>query len=125
MTITATRPAAKVANEKRLHPRFAVALTLDIQARGQAIARCRGTISDLSLGGMTFKTDAELEEGMCLYLKLDTSLEIRGEVRHMQEAESGGLRRYGVRFHKIGFGEAEAAKPQTFVSAHIDAQRSI
>ena len=39
---------------------------------------------------------------MTLHLKLPSSLEIRGEVRHVG-APVSGQRRYGVRFHKIGF----------------------
>lgn len=104
-------------SEKRRHPRFPVGLTMDIQAGGQTIGKCRGTISDLSVGGMSFKTNAVLERGMCLYLKLNLPLEIRGEVRHIDDAPQGGLHRYGVRFHKIGYPDDEAQKPEAFVAA--------
>jgi hypothetical protein len=50
---------------------------------------------------MTFKSDAVLEQGMTLHLKLPSAIEIRGEVRHVGALVSG-QRRYGVRFHKIG-----------------------
>ena len=50
---------------------------------------------------MTFKTDAELEKGMTLHLRLNPELQIRGEVRSAH-GPVGGQRRYGVRFHKIG-----------------------
>jgi hypothetical protein len=49
---------------------------------------------------MTFKTDAELETGMTLHLVMPGEVSIRGEVRHAAGV-SGGLKRYGVRFHKI------------------------
>ena len=87
--------------EKRRHPRFPVGITLDIDTKGQEASQCRGLIADMSASGMSFKTNAELEEGMCLYLKLDSALEIRGEVRHRHASSVGGWRRYGVRFHKI------------------------
>ena len=74
---------------------------MDISMQGPAAARCRATISDLSAGGMTFKTDADLEKGMTLYLRLNPMLQIRGEVRSVL-GPTGGQRRYGVRFHKIG-----------------------
>ena len=77
-------------------------MTLDIRVSGEPSGRCRGVIADLSQGGMTFKTDAILEEGMTLHLKLPSQIEIRGEVRHVG-ASTGGQRRYGVRFHKIGY----------------------
>ena len=91
-----------VVTEQRRHPRTPLGVTLNIRQQGAAGATCRGVIADLSQGGMTFKTDALLEEGMSLHLKLPSSLEIRGEVRHVG-GSVGGQRRYGVRFHKIGF----------------------
>ena len=105
--------------EKRRHPRFPVGITLEIRAGGQSVGKCRGKIADLSVGGMAFKTNAVLEEGMCLYLKLNIPLEIRGEIRHIKGSPAGGLHRYGVRFHKIGYASPDAAKPQSFVAAQF------
>ena len=76
-------------------------VTLEISLSGEVAGRCRGVIADLSQGGMTFKSDAVLEQGMTLHLKLPSEIEIRGEVRHVG-ALVAGQRRYGVRFHKIG-----------------------
>ncbi|MBI3564303.1 MAG: PilZ domain-containing protein [Elusimicrobia bacterium] len=90
------------ASEQRRHARTAVGVTLDFRLAGENPSRCRGTITDLSQGGMTFKTDAVLEEGMTLHLKLPSSIQIRGEVRSVGAAVAG-QRRYGVRFHKIGY----------------------
>lgn len=90
------------ASEQRRHPRTAVGVTLDFRLTGESAARCRGTITDLSQGGMTFKSDALLEQGMTLHLKLPSSIQIRGEVRSVGAVVSG-QRRYGVRFHKIGY----------------------
>lgn len=78
-----------------------VGATFDINMQGPAAVKCRATIIDLSEGGMTFKTDAELEKGMTLHLRLNSDIQIRGEVRSVLGA-IGGQRRYGVRFHKIG-----------------------
>ena len=88
--------------EQRRHPRTRLGVTFDIRQPGEGAARCRGVISDMSQGGMTFSSDALLEEGMTLHLKLPSALEIRGEVRHVG-APIAGQRRYGVRFHKVGF----------------------
>ena len=93
---------AKIDAEQRRHSRVPLGVTLDISMMGAAATRCRATITDLSEGGMTFKTDAELEEGMTLHLRFNPALQIRGEVRSVRGA-SGGQRRYGVRFHKIGY----------------------
>ncbi|OGR90824.1 MAG: hypothetical protein A2V88_08405 [Elusimicrobia bacterium RBG_16_66_12] len=90
------------AAEQRRHPRTSLSVTLNIRQPGEGSVRRRGVISDLSQGGMTFESDALLEEGMTLHLKLPSALEIRGEVRHVG-APVSGRRRYGVRFHKIGF----------------------
>ena len=103
--------------EKRRYPRFPVGITMDIQSKGATVGKCRGTIADLSVGGMAFKSDALLEEGMCLYLKLNIPLEIRGEIRHIKGSASGGLNRYGVRFHKIGYTAPDAARPANFIAA--------
>lgn len=109
------KQAAK--GEKRRHPRFPIGITMDIHAKGHTVGKCRGTIADLSVGGMAFKTNAVLEEGMCLYLKINIPLEIRGEIRHTKGSLSGGLHRYGVRFHKIGYTVPDSIKPEHFVSA--------
>ncbi len=95
MTITDAR-------DQRRHQRFPVGITLDINAGG-AVGRFRGTIAEVSASGMTFKTDAELEEGMTLHLKLPNKMDIRGEVRSAGNNGTSGLRRYGIRFHKIGY----------------------
>jgi endothelin-converting enzyme/putative endopeptidase len=90
-----------------------------VHAKGQTVGKCSGTIADLSVGGMAFKTNALLEEGMCLYLRLNIPLEIRGEIRHMKGSASGGQHRYGVRFHRIGYTAPEASRPETFVAARF------
>ena len=87
--------------EQRRHPRTAVGVKLEISLSGETAGRCRGVIADMSQGGMTFKSDAVLEQGMTLHLKLPSEIEIRGEVRSVGAVISG-QRRYGVRFHKIG-----------------------
>ena len=87
--------------EQRRHPRTAIGVKLEFRLTGEAAGLCRGVIADLSQGGMTFKSDAVLEQGMTLHLKLPSAIEIRGEVRHVG-ALVAGQRRYGVRFHKIG-----------------------
>lgn len=102
-------------NEKRKHPRFPMGITLDIHAKGHSVGRCRGTITDLSMGGMAFHSDATLDTGMLLYLKLNIPLEIRGEVKNMDGVISGGMYRYGVKFHKIGI--PETSRPDSFVAA--------
>lgn len=91
-----------VVDEKRQHPRFTVGLSLDINAAGTTLGKCRGTIADVSATGMTFKTNAELEEGMHVLINLQSTT-FRGEIRHAKDADNGGLHRYGVRFHKIDF----------------------
>ena len=92
----------KTGSEQRRHPRTAVGATFDISLQGPSAAKCRATITDLSAGGMTFKTDADLEKGMTLHLRVNPEIQIRGEVRSVL-GPVGGPRRYGVRFHKIGF----------------------
>lgn len=110
--MTETIPLERAIAEKRRHPRLPVDLTLDFYANGDAVEKCRGIIADLSRGGMSFKTNAQLEQGMCLHLSLDSSLQIRGEIRHITDVAEGGLYRYGVSFHKIGFGELDKRKDQ-------------
>ena len=74
----------KTKSEKRKHPRFPVGITMDIHAKGHTVGKCRGTISDLSVGGMSFKSTAVLEAGASLYLKINIPLEVRGDVRHIR-----------------------------------------
>jgi hypothetical protein len=89
---------------------------MELFTRGRSAGKCKGEILDLSVGGMAFKTDTELEEGSSLFLKINIPLEVRGEVRHIKPG-STGMRRFGVRFHKIGFTSAGAAKPSRFIAA--------
>ncbi len=89
-----------MSENKRRHERVPVGIAMDIRTGGGG-KKCRGTIADLSVSGMTFESDAVLEEGQSLCLKLDTPLEIRGEVRHIKTANQGEMNRYGVRFHFI------------------------
>ena len=70
-------------------------------------------------GGMSFKTTSPLEAGTSLYLKINIPLEIRGEVRHIRAGKSGGMHRYGVRFHKIGFFGADSMKAGDFIAARF------
>ena len=104
-------------DERRKHPRFPAGITMDIHAKGQMVAKCRGAIKDLSMGGMALRTTAILEEGTTLYLKLNLPLEIRGEIRHRKHASTGGMHRYGVRFHKIDYAPSESARPARFIAA--------
>jgi len=103
--------------EKRRHPRFPVGIAMDLHAKGQTVTKCRGTITDLSVSGMTFRSNAQLEEGEVLYLKVNIPLEIRGEIRHIRAGAGGGLSRYGVRFHKIGFEDKGQTRPENFITA--------
>jgi hypothetical protein len=105
--------------EKRRHPRFPVGITMDIHAKRQTVGKCRGTISDLSVGGMSFKSNSMLEEGSSLYLRINIPLEIRGEVRHIKAGSTGGMHRYGVRFHKIGSAGPDDSKPENFIAARF------
>lgn len=109
--------AKKEKGDKRRHQRFPVGITMDLHAKGESVGKFRGTITDLSVGGMSFKTNTELEEGSVLYLKINIPLEIRGEIRHIRNAAAGGMQRYGVRFHKIGFEGAAQDRPETFIAA--------
>ncbi|MBI4057536.1 MAG: PilZ domain-containing protein [Elusimicrobia bacterium] len=104
-------------SEKRKHPRFPVGLALELHAPGHLISRGKGKIVDLSVGGMSFETNAELEEGTSLYLKVNIPLEIRGDVRHIRQR--GTLHSYGVRFHKMGSVTADESKPAHFIAAHF------
>lgn len=85
---------------KRRHARVPIGITMNLRI-GKGDKKCRGTIADLSVSGMTFESDVLLEEGQSLCLKMNTPLEIRGEVRHIKAAAQGGMHRYGVRFHFV------------------------
>lgn len=109
----------KAVSEKRKHPRFPVGITMDIHAKGHPVGKCRGTIMDLSVSGMSLKTNSQLEEGSVLYLKLNIPLEIRGEIRHIRSGAAGGPYRYGVRFHHIGSEETKDSRPEKFIAARF------
>jgi hypothetical protein len=108
--------------EKRQFPRFRVGVVLDLHTKGTVSKGVAGSIVDLSVGGMSFETPAELEEGASIYLKVNLPLEIRGEVRHIRQV--GSTHRYGVRFHKIDFGGGKESgpRPEKFIAARF--QRS-
>lgn len=113
----------KKGSEKRKHQRFPVGVTMDIHTKGHTVGKCRGTITDLSVAGMAFRTNTQLEEGSSLYLKINIPLEIRGEVRHIKAGSTGGMHRYGVRFHKIEFSTPDRTKPENFIAAKFQIQK--
>jgi c-di-GMP-binding flagellar brake protein YcgR len=100
----------KTSGEKRRYPRVSLGVTLAIDVKGQPAGKCRGAISDLSEGGMSLRTSAELEKGMCVHMMVN-KMQIRGEVRNIG-AEKGGMRRYGVRFHKISNSQSDNQENQ-------------
>jgi len=105
--------------DKRRHARLPVGMTMDIRT-SVGVKKCRGTIADLSVSGMTFKSDAVLEEGQSIYLKVNIPLEIRGEIRHIKNSARGGLHHYGVQFHHIGFeGTDDKKKTNNFIAARF------
>ncbi len=113
------KAGSKSGSEKRRHPRFNLGISMDMHAKGLAVSTgVSGTIIDLSVGGMSFETPAELEEGSSIYLKINIPLEIRGQVRHIRK--TGAAHRYGVRFHKIGFGGVDEKKPEKFIAAKFE-----
>jgi hypothetical protein len=93
----------RAVSDNRRAPRTALGVTLDLRVAGDQPTTCRAVIADVSPKGMSIETDAVLEEGMTLHLKVPRTMDIRGEVRHAGVSASG-RRRYGVRFHKIGLG---------------------
>jgi PilZ domain len=109
--------------EKRRHERVPVGLSLGVVTKGQGVRRCLGVIADLSTGGMAFESDAVLEQGSSLYLRVNIPLEIRGEVRRVKPAGRGGHFRYGVRFHHFGLTSPESAKPKKFIAASFQKPR--
>lgn len=104
--------------EKRRHPRIPVGMSLEIHLKGHPVSRAQGRILDLSDGGMAFESDAVMEEGMSFFLRAKLPLLIRGEVRSIRQAPAG-RNRYGIRFHKIGLGSGDGARPQSFIAAQL------
>ena len=41
----------------------------------------------------------------------------------MKGSAAGGLHRYGVRFHKIGFSTPDGSKPENFVAAKFQKEK--
>lgn len=97
---------ARSSRENRRHQRLPVGVAIDFLVSGETPNRCRGVISDVSPCGMTFKSDAMLEKGMTLHLRLPSELQIRGEVCHVGDLISG-QRRYGIQFHKITYPQSQ------------------
>lgn len=117
MTRAKVKRGGSSSREKRSYPRFPVGISMDLRMKGRSVAKCRGTITDLSVSGMSFRTDQQLEEGSVLFLKVNIPMEIRGEVRHIRTGSGGGLYRYGVRFHKISCAGEAPSRPDNFISA--------
>jgi hypothetical protein len=115
---------AATGSEKRQHPRFRVGVVLEMHTKGGVTKGVAGSIVDLSVGGMSFETPAELEEGSSIYLKVNLPLEIRGQVRHIRQV--GSTHRYGVRFHKLDFGggKDESPRPEKFIAARFHKQEN-
>lgn len=85
-------------NDKRRHRRYPVGVEMAFALKGPEAGKGKGRIVDMSAGGMGLVSDAILEQGMSLVLRLAHQV-IRGEVRSIRQTGSGN--RYGLRFHKI------------------------
>lgn len=88
--------------ERRGRARLPVGLQVRFAGRAGDGRRLSGTVEDLSEGGWTFVTDAELEGGEAVCLRVGLLLELRGEVRNSRYLCRRRQRRYGLRLHRFG-----------------------
>ena len=75
-----------------------------------------GCMTDLSLEGMGFETEAEIEKDTEIYFTFNLPIEIQGKVVHVQK--NGPLKKYGVKFTRLG--EVELLSVEKFVTARIE-----
>ncbi|MEW6555856.1 MAG: PilZ domain-containing protein [Elusimicrobiota bacterium] len=88
--------------ELRKHERISVSVLIDVYELGSVIAKGRGHVSDISIGGLSLDTHVALDIGTMLFLKIgDFPIEIKGKVIRIQQGV--GVNRYGVKFIDLGF----------------------
>jgi hypothetical protein len=74
-----------------------------------------GCMTDLSLEGMCFETEAEIGRGTDIYLTFNLPVEVQGRVVYI--SKKGPLKQYGVKFTALG--EVDRLSVEKFVTARF------
>lgn len=101
-------------NEKRKHVRIPAVIVVELHDH-KDVSRQNGFITDLSLGGMGFESDAELEQNTDLFMTFNMPVQVQGKITHVKK--SGHLKKYGVEFRKLG--DVEKLHLEKFVTARF------
>jgi c-di-GMP-binding flagellar brake protein YcgR len=93
-------PAHKGA-DKRKGGRVSAILVTDLKSSKGA--KGRGCLTDLSLGGLGFESEADFEKGSEVSLTFHMPVEVHGRIVHADK--KGALKKYGVQFTNMGKGD--------------------
>lgn len=86
--------------ERRRYKRVPANILLDIHERGNSPLRGRGRIYNLSWGGIGIETQTDIPSNEVFFFRVNLPLEFQGKI--VFKRERGEMRRYGIRFHKLG-----------------------
>lgn len=97
------RVFGKKSSDQRRERRVAAIIVTELKSARTGASRGKGCLTDLSLGGLGFETEADFEKGAEVLLTFHMPVEVRGRIVHADK--KGLLKRYGVRFTELGKGE--------------------
>lgn len=89
-----------MSKEQRKHPRIPTTIVTELHTPESVISKGKGCVTDLSLGGMGFETEAEFDDEMDIFLTFNLPIEVQGKIVHIEKA--GSLKKYGIKFTKLG-----------------------
>ena len=86
-------------DDRRKNSRISERIVAELHLPDSVITKV-GCITDLSLEGISFETEAEFDKNTTLFLTFNLPIQVRGEIVHVNKNKS--MKKYGVRFTEIG-----------------------
>lgn len=80
-----------MSKEQRKYKRFPTTIVTELHTPDSVISKGKGCVTDLSLGGMGFETEANFDEDTDIFLTFNLPIEVQGKIVHIKKA--GALKR--------------------------------
>jgi citrate lyase gamma subunit len=102
--------------ERRRAIRIPIGMILDVIKQGKVVESFRAAGINLSLKGVCIETSGELNKNDKILLKITLPIDVVGEV--VWSKVLGTMKRYGVKFIKLGFIDKLSLKK--YIKARIE-----
>ncbi len=89
-----------MSKEQRKHNRVPATIVTQLHTPDSTLSKGKGCVVDLSLGGMGFESESEFDNNTDIFFTMNLPIEIQGKIVRIDR--KGTLKRYGVKFTKLG-----------------------